>query len=155
MPEGIDSEVDLAIVGGGVIGLAVAWRARKQGLSVTVLERDAVGQGTSYVAAGMLAPVAEVEFGEAGRVMLELGLRSAEMWPEFAAELERCSGEEVGLLRTGTLVLARDEDEARELERQIAWRDSLGLRTVRLRGSEARERELELAPHELRALAHA
>jgi len=138
--------VDVVVVGGGVIGLAVAWRARKQGLSVTVLERDTVGRGTSYVAAGMLAPVAEVEFGEAGRVMLELGLRSAEMWPEFAAELERCSGEEVGLLRTGTLVLARDEDEARELERQIAWRDSLGLRTVRLRGSEAREREPALAP---------
>jgi glycine oxidase len=146
MPEGIDSGVDLAIVGGGVIGLAVAWRAHEQGLSVTVLERDTVGRGTSYVAAGMLAPVAEVEFGEAGRAMLELGLRSAEMWPEFAAELERCSGEEVGLRRTGTLVLARDEDEGRELERQIAWRDSLGLRTVRLRGSEAREREPALAP---------
>jgi glycine oxidase len=94
----------------------------------------------------MLAPVAEVEFGQAGRAMLDLGLRSARMWPEFAAELERFSGEEVGLLRTGTLVLARDEDEARELERQIAWRDSLGLRTVRLRGSEAREREPALAP---------
>jgi len=146
MPNHIDSRVDVAIVGGGVIGLAVAWRARAKGLSVTVLERNAVGRGTSYVAAGMLAPVAEVEFGAAGRAMLELGLRSAQMWPEFAAELERCSGEEVGLLRTGTLVLARDEDEARELERQIAWRDSLGLRTVRLRGSEAREREPALAP---------
>jgi glycine oxidase len=129
-----------------MIGLAIAWRARRQGLSVTVLERKEIGRGTSYVAAGMLAPVAEVEFGEAGRAMLELGLRSAEMWPQFAAELERCSGEEVGLLRTGTLVLARDGDEARELERQIAWRDSLGLRTVRLRASEAREREPALAP---------
>ena len=146
MPEGIDSELDLAIVGGGMIGLAIAWRARRQGLSVTVLERKEIGRGTSYVAAGMLAPVAEVEFGEAGRAMLELGLRSAEMWPQFAAELERCSGEEVGLLRTGTLVLARDGDEARERERQIAWRDSLGLRTVRLRASEAREREPALAP---------
>ena len=102
--------------------------------------------GTSHVAAGMLAPVAEVEFGDAGQAVLELGLRSAEMWPEFAAELERCSGEQVGLLRTGTLVLARDEDEARELERQIAFRESLGLRTTRLRPSEAREREPALAP---------
>jgi glycine oxidase len=146
MPIGIDSEVDVAIVGGGVIGLAVAWRAREKGLSVTVLERGEIGMGASHVAAGMLAPVAEVEFGEAGRAMLELGLRSAELWPEFAAELERTSGEEVGLLGTGTLVLARDEDEARELDRQIAWRDSLGLRTTRLRGSEAREREPGLAP---------
>ena len=126
--------MDVAIVGGGVIGLAVAWRARAKGLSVTVLERGEVGRGTSYVAAGMLAPVAEVEFGEAGQAALELGLRSAELWPGFAAELERCGGAEVGLRRTGTLVLARDEDEARELERQIAFRESLGLRTTRLRG---------------------
>ena len=146
MPEGIDSEVDLAIVGGGVIGLTLAWRARAKGLSVTLLERGKLGMGTSYVAAGMLAPVAEVEFGDAGQAMLELGLRSAKMWPGFAAELERASGEQVGLLRTGTLVLARDEDEARELERQIAFRESLGLRTTRLRPSEAREREPALAP---------
>jgi glycine oxidase len=146
MPSGIDSKVDVAIVGGGIIGLAVAWRACAKGLSVTVLERDAVGQGTSHVAAGMLAPVAEVEFGDAGQAVLELGLRSAEMWPEFAAELERASGEEVGLRRTGTLVVARDEDEARELERQIAFRESLGLRTSRLLPSAARAREPALAP---------
>jgi len=146
MPERIDSEVDLAIVGGGVIGLAVAWRARARGLSVTVLERGETGMGTSHVAAGMLAPVAEVEFGEAGRRVLELGLRSAGMWPDYAAELQRASGIDVGLHRTGTLVVARDEDEARELERQLAFRESLGLRAVRLRASEAREYEPALAP---------
>jgi glycine oxidase len=138
--------VDVIVVGGGVIGLTLAWRARERGLSVTVLEAGEIGMGTSHVAAGMLAPVAEVEFGDAGQAVLELGLRSAEMWPEFAAELERCSGEQVGLLRTGTLVLARDEDEARELERQIVFRESLGLRMTRLRPSEAREREPALAP---------
>ena len=146
MPNHNDCEVDLAIVGGGAIGLAVAWRARAKGLSVTLLERGEIGRGTSYVAAGMLAPVAEVEFGEAGRAALELGLRSAELWPRFAAELEQASGADVGLRRTGTLVLARDEDEARELERQIAFRESLGLRTRRLRGSEARAHEPALAP---------
>jgi glycine oxidase len=146
MPNHIDSPVDVAIVGGGVIGLAVAWRARAKGLSVTVLDRGELGRGTSHVAAGMLAPVAEVEFGDAGQAALELGLRSAELWPGFAAELERCSGTEVGLRRTGTLVLARDEDEARELERQIAFRESLGLRTTRLRGSDARALEPSLAP---------
>ncbi len=145
MSEGARS-VDVVVVGGGVIGLTLAWRARAEGLSVTVFERGGIGMGASHVAAGMLAPVAEVEFGDAGRAVLELGLRSAEMWPRFAAELERCSGEQVGLLRTGTLVLARDEDEARELERQIAFRESLGLHTTRLRPSEAREREPALAP---------
>jgi glycine oxidase len=138
--------VDLAILGGGIIGLSVAWRARAQGMSVALLERGEIGAGATHVAAGMLAPVAEVEFGVQGRRVLELGLRSAEMWPGFAAELERASGTGVGLRRTGTLVVARDEDEARELERQLAFRESLGLRAVRLRASEAREREPALAP---------
>jgi glycine oxidase len=140
------SKVDLAIIGGGIVGLSVAWRARAEGLSVALLERDTLGAGTTHVAAGMLAPVAEVEFGEAGRGVLELGVRSARMWPSFAAELERASGTCVGLRETGTLVVARDDDEARELERQLAFRESLGLRTVRLRASEAREREPALAP---------
>jgi len=137
---------DMVIVGGGIVGLATAWRARERGLSVTLLERDEVGQGTSRVAAGMLAPVAEVEFGEDGRRLLELGLRSARMWPGFAAELERATGIDVGLRQTGTLILARDGDEARELERRLAYRESLGLRTERLRPSQAREREPGIAP---------
>ncbi len=137
---------DLLVVGGGVIGLTIAWRARLRGMTVTLLERERTGGGTSRVAAGMLAPVAEAEFGEAGRRLLELGLRSADMWPAFAEELQAAAGQEVGFRRTGTLLLARDEDEARELERQIAFRDSLGLATNRLRPSEAREREPALAP---------
>jgi glycine oxidase len=140
------STVDLAVLGGGIVGLSVAWRARARGMSVVLLERDGLGRGATHVAAGMLAPVAEVEFGEAGRRVLELGVRSAGMWPGFAAELERDSGIEVGLRRTGTLVVARDDDEAHELERQLAFRESLGLRAVRLRASEAREREPSLAP---------
>ncbi|HWF33488.1 MAG TPA: glycine oxidase ThiO [Solirubrobacteraceae bacterium] len=145
MPNSRDP-ADLLVLGGGVIGLSIAWRARESGISVTLLERDAAGGGTSRVAAGMLAPVAEVEFGEAGRRVLELGLRSAELWPRFAEQLQLAADADVGFLRTGTLLLARDEDEARELERQIAFRDSLGLITKRLRASEAREREPALAP---------
>ena len=137
---------DLVVIGGGVIGLAVAWRARERGLGVTLLERELAGGGTSRVAAGMLAPVSEVEFGEAGGRMLELGWRSAALWPGFAAELETAAHEQVGLLRAGTLMVARDADEARELERQIAFRASLGLRATRVRASHARELEPALAP---------
>jgi glycine oxidase len=137
---------DVVIVGGGIIGLSAAWRASERGVSVTLLERDAAGRGTSHVAAGMLAPVSEAEFGVAGRRLLELGLRSAQMWPGFAAELERASGEQVGLLQTGTLAIARDEDEARELERRLGFLRELGLPAERLRASAAREREPGLAP---------
>ncbi len=129
-----------------MIGLSAAWRARESGMSVTLLERGIIAQGTSRVAAGMLAPVAEVEFGEAGRRILELGLRSAEIWPAFASALEAVAGMDVGLMKTGTLLVARDDDEARELERQIAFRHALGLRAERLRPSEAREREPALTP---------
>ena len=127
------------VIGAGIIGLAVAWRARQGGMRVTLLERAEAGDGTSRVAAGMLAPVSEVEFGEAGARALELGLRSAALWPAFASELEAVSGERVGLLSTGTLMVAGDADEARELERQISFRASLGLRARRVGATEARE----------------
>src|ERR1700677_2575800 len=144
MPD--NQRVDVVIVGGGIIGMAIAWRARQRGMSVSVLERDVAGQGTSRVAAGMLAPVVEAEFGRAGRRLLQLGLRSALMWPAFAAELERSAGCAVGLMRTGTLLLARDHDDASDLERQLAFRQSLGLTVSRLRPSDARELEPALAP---------
>jgi glycine oxidase len=136
----------VVVVGGGIIGLAVAWRARQAGMSVLVLERHTPGAGASGVAAGMLAPVAEVEFGHEGRRSLALGLRSAAMWSEFARELESAAGMSVGLRRSGTLLAARDEDDALELERQLEFRRSLGLPVRRLLASEARELEPALAP---------
>jgi glycine oxidase len=143
---GASQRSDLLVLGGGVIGLAVAWRARQRGLDVLVAERGRTGQGTSRVAAGMIAPVAEVEFGAAGRRLLELGVRSAALWPGFAAELGEAAGSDVGLRRTGTLLLAADGDEAAELERQLEFRRSLGLDVRRLAPSAARELEPALAP---------
>jgi glycine oxidase len=146
-PVSSGTPVDVAVVGGGVIGLATAWRARQRGLSVAVFERGAVGgECASGVAAGMLAPVSEIEFGEAARHMLELGLRSARMWADFAAELQESAGVGVGLRPSGTLLLARDGDEARALERPFALMKSLGVRVTRLRPSAARELEPALAP---------
>ncbi|WP_269799603.1 FAD-dependent oxidoreductase [Geodermatophilus chilensis] len=54
---------DVAVAGGGLIGLSVAWRAAQRGLSVTVVD-DAPGSGASSAAAGMLASVTEVSYGE-------------------------------------------------------------------------------------------
>lgn len=137
---------EVLVLGGGVIGLAVAWRARREGRRVTALDRGAAGAATSRVAAGMIAPVAEVEFGEAGRRLLDLGLRSAELWPGFADELAEATGLDVGLRRTGTLLLAADADEAAELGRQLEFRRSLGLDVRHLAPSAARELEPALAP---------
>lgn len=133
---------ECAVVGGGVIGLAVAWRAAQRGLRVTVL--DAGEPGAWRQAAGMLAPVTEAEYGE--QALLELGLRSAEAFPAFAAELAEASGRDPGHRAKGTLVVARDPDEAAELERLLAFRRSLGLPVERLRPSQARRAEPALAP---------
>ncbi len=137
---------DILIIGAGLIGLSVAWRAAQRGARVTVLEAGTAGGGASHVAAGMLAPVTEAEVGEAGRRLLELSLASLERWPAFAAELHEATGIDVGLRRTGALVLARDADEAEALERELAFRLELGLDVERLRPSEARRREPALAP---------
>jgi glycine oxidase len=136
--------VDVAVVGGGVIGLAVAWRARQRGLDVAVLDRGELGRGASHAAAGMLAPVAEADPQERG--LLELNLRSARRVPAFADELRDVTGIDVGYRRCGTLLLARDRDEAEAVDRERALRERLGLRVERLLPSAARRREPGLAP---------
>ena len=133
---------DVAVVGGGPIGLASAWRAAQRGLRVSVL--DAGDAGAWQVAAGMLAPVAEAQFGE--DALLDLSLRAAAGFPELCAELAEASGRDPGLQATGTLVVARDRDEAEALDRLLAFRRRLGLGVERLLPSAARRAEPALAP---------
>jgi glycine oxidase len=83
------------VVGAGLIGLACAWRAQRRGLSVLVVDRAAeAGSGASSVAAGMLAPITEADFGELGP--LRVNLAGRERWGAFAAELEELTGMPTG-----------------------------------------------------------
>jgi glycine oxidase len=139
------SSFDVAVVGAGVIGLAVAWRAAQRGLKVVVLERAAeVGTGTTPIAAGMIAPISEAIATE--RPLMRLGLASAGAYPAFVSELQECSGMDPGFLSCGTLFGARDADEAEALTRELALRERLGLPARRLLASEARRLEPALAP---------
>ena len=137
---------DIAVVGGGAIGLALAWRCAQRGASVVVVDAGPLGAGASHVAAGMLAPVSEAEYGEAGRRLLELSVASVACWPAFAAELAEASQTASRLRDEGTLIVARDRDIAAALEREQAFRFSLGLRIERLAPSAARRLEPALAP---------
>jgi glycine oxidase len=136
------STFDLAIAGGGAVGMACAWRAAGRGLHTVVV--DAGDPGAWEVAAGMLAPVAEAEPGDAP--LVELGLRAARGFEGFCAELADASGLDPGHRPTGTLLVARDRDEAEALERSLAFRRELGLEVERLRPSQARRAEPALAP---------
>jgi glycine oxidase len=122
--------------------MACAWRAAGRGLRTVVV--DAGEPGAWQVAAGMLAPVAEAQVGDAAAV--ELGLRAARGFAGFAAELADASGEDPGYRPTGTLLVARDRDEAEALERELSFRRELGLEVERLRPSQARRAEPALAP---------
>ena len=136
---------DIAVVGGGVIGLSVAWRAAQAGMSVQLHEREAeLGLGASQAAAGMLAPVAEADAQEPE--LLELGQAGAAAWPGFAAELAQEAGIDVGYRRCGTLLVARDGDEQAWAERERGLRERLGLGAERLLGSAARALEPGLTP---------
>jgi glycine oxidase len=128
---------DVAVVGGGPIGLACAWRAEQRGARAVVI--DAGQPGAWHVAAGMLAPVSEAEFGEAD--LLRLGLESARRYADFCAALD-----DPGYRPVGTLVVARDRDEAEALDRLAEFRRGLGLAVERLRPSQARRLEPALAP---------
>jgi glycine oxidase len=143
VPHGGQAErVDVAVAGGGPIGLASAWRAAQRGLRVAVV--DSGVPGAWDVAAGMLAPASEAQFGE--DALAGLGLRSAERFPGFVAELHEASGVDPQLRGHGTLAVARDADEAAALERMLAFRRGLGLAVERLRPSQARRLEPALAP---------
>jgi glycine oxidase len=131
------------VVGGGVIGLGIAWRAATAGLSVAVVD-EAPGQGASWAAAGMLAPVTEVHYGE--RPLLRLNLAAAARWPGFAAEVEEASGRQVGYRPGGTLAVARDADDNAALEDLYRFQLRCGLEVERLRSRECRQLEPGLHP---------
>lgn len=136
----------VAVVGGGIVGLSIAWRLSLAGADVVLYERDGLAGAATRVAAGMLAPVSEADPAE--RTLLDLGLASAAAWPAFAAELEGAAGLPPSTLirADGTLLVARDADEGRWLEREAALREGLGLPCERLTPTLARKLEPDLAP---------
>ncbi|MEX2195305.1 MAG: glycine oxidase ThiO [Thermoleophilaceae bacterium] len=138
------SSYDVAVVGGGAVGLACAWRIALRGRSVLLAERDRPGAGASGVAAGMLAPVTEAEFGE--QDLLRANLASGELWPGFAAELAERSGLSPGFRESGALVVAADRDDAEELRRLHDFQRRLGLDAEWLTPSAARRAEPGLSP---------
>jgi glycine oxidase len=115
----------LIVVGAGVIGLAVAWRAAQRGMRPLVLDAGEPAGGATGVAAGMLAPVTEADFGE--EELLELNLASARRYPAFVAELEAAGGHPTGYRASGALTVAVDRDQAEELARLHELQRSLGL----------------------------
>jgi glycine oxidase len=135
---------DVLIVGGGTIGLGIGFELVRRGTPVTIFERDEAGRGTSYQAAGMLAPDAEIEFEELE--LYDLNRESLRRWPAFAERVENASGQSVDYRDEGTLIVADDRDAAEALERLYEFQQEQGLDVEWLTGEEAREIEPFVAP---------
>src|SRR5262249_43083169 len=111
----------IVVIGGGVIGLAAAWRLAERGHEVTLLERGEPGGEASGVAAGMLAVAAEAD--PHTLPLASFRRLSAALYPGFARAVERASGMAVGFERTPTLAVgftAYDIDRLRERERDAS-----------------------------------
>lgn len=127
------------IVGGGVIGLAVARALAQRGLNdVVLIERGSLGAESSSAAAGMLAPQAEAD---RANEFFELVCQSRDMYPAFAAALLEETGIDIELETTGTLYLAFTSDDAKELEKRYEWQRKAGLAVEMLSGQDARHFE--------------
>lgn len=135
---------DVAVVGGGLIGLSIAWRLARAGRSVVVLERETIGAGASLAATGMLAPAAEHEPGS--DPLLPLALESLRRWPAFRDDLEAEAGRRIDYRPDGTLVLAVGRDEVERLRFRYDLQRRSGLDAAWLPGSEVRRLEPGLRP---------
>jgi glycine oxidase len=134
---------DVLIVGGGVIGLSIAWRAAQQGLDVVVADPDP-GGGASHAAAGMLTPVSEAAYTE--KELFGLAAASLRRYPAFAAELTAATGQPTGFRLTGTLQVGYDHDDLAVIDELRDLHDSLGVPGQRLTGRECRQLEPMLDP---------
>lgn len=132
----------VVVLGGGVVGLSVAWSLAGRGLEVIIVDAELPGRSSS-VAAGMISAAAELDHGEPD--LWQLTSQSQRQWPEFAATLEQCSGNTICLRRTGTLLLATDQDEEARLQRRLTLLAETGVLAELLDRSEVRRREPALA----------
>jgi len=130
---------DVVIIGGGVIGLSIARALGQRGVrDVCLIERAALGTEASFAAGGILAPQAEADGADQ---FFELACRSRDLYPAFAAALQEETGIDVELDTTGTLYVALNKEDLKEIETRCEWQAKAGLAVQKLTAQEARELE--------------
>jgi glycine oxidase len=133
---------DIIVVGAGIVGCAVGCELARRGASVQIVEQRTAGMGATQAAAGMLAPYVEVT---ASSAFLDLAVRSLGLFDDFIARVQEDSGVAVPYRRTGTLQVAVNDEEMRELRNAAARLDAQGVAARLLDGPAIREEEPNLS----------
>lgn len=137
------STADALVIGGGLIGCAIARALAREGLRVRVIERGEPGREASHAAAGMLSPQAEARGPGA---FLDLLLAARERFPATAAALRAETGIDIEYDTRGTLVLAFSDVDEREIGERYRWQTGAGLAVEWLGRDEVRALEPALSP---------
>ncbi|MDA1093649.1 MAG: glycine oxidase ThiO [Acidobacteria bacterium] len=143
------NRITVTVVGGGIIGCAVAYELGRRGADVCVLERRDVGQGATQASAGILAPFIEAD--HAGPLR-QLCSRSLELYSRFVSDVVADSGVVVPYERCGTLEAAMDASSLARLERAARALSETGLECRLLSAAEALIQEPHLGPSVIGAL---
>ncbi|HXG36804.1 MAG TPA: glycine oxidase ThiO [Dehalococcoidia bacterium] len=134
---------EVLVIGGGVIGCAIAYYLAKSGSSVAVLERGEIGDGASGASAGMLAPLSEAH--QPGP-FLNLMMSSLQLYPSLLGELKAAASEiDIEHQHIGVLRIAMNSAEEQELRGRYTWQRGLDQGTQWLDGREARRLEPNLS----------
>ncbi|MCA1669092.1 MAG: glycine oxidase ThiO [Thermomicrobia bacterium] len=130
---------EIVIIGGGIIGCAIAYELAKAGERVTLLERNALAQEASWASAGIISSPTP---GSG-----QFGLRSFRRYPALIAEVEEHSGMRVGWNQTGETSLIGTDNDPRPLQDVMEWQRQQGLHVEWLEGTALRAHEPVLSPH--------
>lgn len=138
----MQKRAEVVIIGGGVVGCAIAYFLRKAQVEVIVLEREEIGSQASSAAAGLVAPLGPLS---GPGPFADLVLAGFALLPSLVAELEDLSGLSIGFAQTGALRVMRNPKRVAHLQKRLNSWQPLGLQLFWLSGEEARQHEPHLA----------
>ena len=134
---------DVAIVGGGVIGVSIAFELAAENLRVVVLDRQQPGQEASWAAAGMLSPAPD---SPRDIPLAPLGRESLRLYPQFVAAVEEESGQSASYARDGAIEILLAPHGEIDRDQKVAEYRLLDLAAEPISIAAAREREASFTP---------